>query len=375
MALAHSRENLTLEFGDDILPPCFNSFLHDRNNVTIDSPQLDLLKLEPCRQRQFVYEKYEFCETELDRNLTEEFRNENIIKEEECEGRRGKFSSTQDIMISPIISSQDLQFINETDNRFKSILPTTHDIDADDMQLKGKYFQDSHSFSKKQDVLTSNNNNNLKLDERKNVFFSEFASSTITALCSDENQFSSKDSSPSGIASFTWNDNDSNNRHDSKKNDSMRHKKSKLDYTRNRQLYMEERVKDFSKQDERYFKQALTLLEKEEDLCSTNPLDQSYIDLQMQEAIKRERKKLRNRLAASKCRRKKLEREAQLEVRVSQLQKRKEDLILMAQSLRNQVTNLKQEAIEHINAGCQINVSIIPSQNQLYICGKNIDQL
>lgn len=365
MALTHSREDLTLDFGDDILPPCFNSFLHDRDNMILDSPKLDLLKLEPCRQRQIVYEKYEFGETEIHGNLTDEFSNENIIKEEGYEARRCKF--TQDIMISPIISSQDLQFINETDNRFKSILPNTRDIsiDADEMQLEGKYFQEDQSFSRKEDVSISNNNNNLKLDARKNVFFSEFASST--ARCSDENQFSSKDSSPSGIASFTWNDNDSNNRHYSKKNDSMRRKKSKLDFTRNRQLYMEERVKDFSKQNERYFKQALTLLEKEEDLCSTNPLDQPYVDLQMQEAIKRERKKLKNRLAASKCRRKKLEREAQLEVRVSQLQKRKEDLLLMTQSLRNQVTNLKQEAIEHINAGCPINLSIIPSQNQLYI--------
>ncbi|EDO34371.1 predicted protein, partial [Nematostella vectensis] len=78
------------------------------------------------------------------------------------------------------------------------------------------------------------------------------------------------------------------------------------------------------------------------------------IDLELQEIVKRERKKQKNRVAASKCRRKKLEREAQLEVRVQQLKEKSIELNAVASALRQQVGELKQRVLEHVAFGCQL---------------------
>merc|ERR1719435_736192 len=56
-----------------------------------------------------------------------------------------------------------------------------------------------------------------------------------------------------------------------------------------------------------------------ESMLSPNNSGMSPIDMESQEKIKLERKRLRNRLAASKCRKRKLERISQLDERVAQL--------------------------------------------------------
>lgn len=61
------------------------------------------------------------------------------------------------------------------------------------------------------------------------------------------------------------------------------------------------------------------------------------IDMQDQERIKLERKRLRNRIAASKCRRKKLDRIATLEEKVSQLKGENSELSTVVTKLRQQV--------------------------------------
>ena len=78
------------------------------------------------------------------------------------------------------------------------------------------------------------------------------------------------------------------------------------------------------------------------------------IDLQVQEIVKRERKKQKNRVAASKCRKKKLEREAQLEIKVQQLRERNIELSTLAGALKNQLSDLKQHVMEHIACGCHV---------------------
>ncbi|XP_031552926.1 transcription factor AP-1-like [Actinia tenebrosa] len=85
-----------------------------------------------------------------------------------------------------------------------------------------------------------------------------------------------------------------------------------------------------------------------------NVLPLPPIDLELQEIVKRERKKQKNRVAASKCRRKKLEREAQLEVRVQQLKEKNIELNAVASALRQQVGELKQRVLEHVAFGCQL---------------------
>lgn len=85
-----------------------------------------------------------------------------------------------------------------------------------------------------------------------------------------------------------------------------------------------------------------------------NVLPLPPIDLELQEIVKRERKKQKNRVAASKCRRKKLEREAQLEVRVQQLKEKNIELNAIASALRQQAGELKQRVLEHVAFGCQL---------------------
>lgn len=78
------------------------------------------------------------------------------------------------------------------------------------------------------------------------------------------------------------------------------------------------------------------------------------IDLELQEAVKSERKKQRNRMAASKCRRRKLEKEAELEKKVSELKDINSDLQNEALALRKQICQLKEQVMTHINGGCKV---------------------
>lgn len=80
------------------------------------------------------------------------------------------------------------------------------------------------------------------------------------------------------------------------------------------------------------------------------------IDMHDQERIKLERKRQRNRVAASKCRRRKLERISKLEDRVKILKVENGELNSVLMNLKNHVFQLKQQVIEHHNAGCHISV-------------------
>ena len=95
--------------------------------------------------------------------------------------------------------------------------------------------------------------------------------------------------------------------------------------------------------------------EQPENLSSTAPV--SPIDMEVQESAKLERKRARNRLAASKCRKRKLERIAHLDDRVNVLKEENADLAAVVKRLKAAVCDLKQEVMEHVNNGCQIMVS------------------
>ncbi|KAJ1205410.1 hypothetical protein NDU88_000845 [Pleurodeles waltl] len=87
-----------------------------------------------------------------------------------------------------------------------------------------------------------------------------------------------------------------------------------------------------------------------------SPPSLSPMDPEAQERIKAERKRLRNRIAASKCRKRKLERIARLEEKVKVLKSQNSDLASTASLLREQVTQLKQKVLTHVTSGCQIAV-------------------
>merc|ERR1712223_2298859 len=85
------------------------------------------------------------------------------------------------------------------------------------------------------------------------------------------------------------------------------------------------------------------------------------INMESQEKIKLERKRMRNRLAASKCRKRKLERISQLELKVKDLKGENSELYNVVKNLKQSVANLKQEVIDHCNSGCQINGDVLNS--------------
>ncbi|XP_041647168.1 transcription factor jun-D-like [Cheilinus undulatus] len=80
----------------------------------------------------------------------------------------------------------------------------------------------------------------------------------------------------------------------------------------------------------------------------------SPIDIDSQERMKAERKRLRNRIAASKCRMRKLERISRLEDKVKTLKSQNTDLASTASQLREQVAQLKEKVLTHVNSGCQL---------------------
>ncbi|KAM6218677.1 transcription factor JunB [Rhynchocyon petersi] len=80
----------------------------------------------------------------------------------------------------------------------------------------------------------------------------------------------------------------------------------------------------------------------------------SPINMEDQERIKVERKRLRNRLAATKCRKRKLERIARLEDKVKTLKAENAGLSNTAGLLREQVAQLKQKVMTHVSNGCQL---------------------
>jgi len=94
-----------------------------------------------------------------------------------------------------------------------------------------------------------------------------------------------------------------------------------------------------------------------ESMLSPNTSGMSPIDMESQEKIKLERKRLRNRLAASKCRKRKLERISQLDERVAQLKTENSDLAAVVKKMKSSVAVLKQEVMEHVSSGCEIRMT------------------
>merc|ERR1719170_135260 len=85
-----------------------------------------------------------------------------------------------------------------------------------------------------------------------------------------------------------------------------------------------------------------------ESMLSPNNAGMSPIDMESQEKIKLERKRLRKR---------KLERISQLDERVAQLKTENADLAAVVKKMKSSVASLKQEVMDHVNSGCEIRMS------------------
>jgi len=90
---------------------------------------------------------------------------------------------------------------------------------------------------------------------------------------------------------------------------------------------------------------------------SSNVIDIKPIDMVEQETEKLERKRARNRQAATRCRNRKLERISRLEERVAELKAQNGQLMQSAASLRDEVCRLKRGINEHTRRGCQVMIS------------------
>ncbi|CAB3373355.1 Hypothetical predicted protein [Cloeon dipterum] len=94
---------------------------------------------------------------------------------------------------------------------------------------------------------------------------------------------------------------------------------------------------------------------KEEPLSlSGNTPPMSPIDMDNQVHLKLERKRQRNRIAASKCRKRKLERITKLQVKVDHLKGENSELSIVINRLKEHVCKLKEQVMEHVKSGCQI---------------------
>lgn len=91
-------------------------------------------------------------------------------------------------------------------------------------------------------------------------------------------------------------------------------------------------------------------------ISSSPPL--SPVDMEYQERIKLERKRQRNRLAASKCRSRKLERISKLEEKVKCLKNENADLGSAVNQLKEHVGLLKVEVMRHVSAGCVLRLGV-----------------
>jgi transcription factor AP-1 len=100
--------------------------------------------------------------------------------------------------------------------------------------------------------------------------------------------------------------------------------------------------------------QQITIKDEPQTVPNSPPL--SPIDMESQEKIKLERKRQRNRVAASKCRKRKLERISKLEDKVKDLKGENLELGSVVKQLKEHVFTLKQQVIDHIRTGCNIPV-------------------
>ena len=85
---------------------------------------------------------------------------------------------------------------------------------------------------------------------------------------------------------------------------------------------------------------------------STSGHTATPLNMANQSKMKQERKRERNRLAAAKCRMRKLERIAQLEERVKELKEQNAALADTGLHLRGDLASLKQELVNHLQSGC-----------------------
>ena len=338
-----SRNELRLELNNDILPPCFNSLMNPAPNHSpiLASPDINLLKLASPELENLIMAQGSINSCD-DLMIKEELEHNNGLLQSRMSlsPKRG-FRSYEDMKIkshinavSPIISAQDLHFITETNKALVSLLPPKPNDTAPDLLIGNELDFQSDFLEPLQQVpnvsgydesfLSPTNNNNNNNKHRNTETYSEDETKSVSSFYEVIEE----------------------------------HVRNQQMYKRNKINISQEVLDNYVPEDQDLIKR---YIQDDNDHLPLPP-----INLEIQEIIKRERKKLKNRVAASKCRKKKLAREAQLEINVNHLKERSIELSSIAHALRNQATELKQRIIDHMSAGCNISLNLQNHQNNSF---------
>ncbi len=336
-----SRDALTLKLEADPIPECLETFLENGgHSPLLGSPEMNLLKLGSPE-----LEKLIMTQPNEEGCPASSYKNPNTHSTKSS--TNSKYSKNA---ISPLISVDDLQFITETNQALESILPRSYTGSQIEPENRSSVAYEIDNFLEPlQQVPESHISDPALKVNRKRSISQRSNQQTYTKprnLNASGQREKPREAFQTDSNSQTLGEN-----FDKSEGDSIFER-----FSNNEQLYENNTaflydVNQPTMVSNQFRQPPNTGLEKEQNSAfSLLPLPP--IDLEVQEIVKRERKKLKNRVAASKCRKKKLEREAQLEVRVQHLKDKNIELNALANALRQQATELKQRIMEHINSGC-----------------------
>lgn len=334
-----NRDTLSLKLEPEPLPECLGTLLGGSGHSPIlGSPDMNLLKLEsPELERLIMNQPSEdMCSGSSYRNFTTSTLTHRDIA---CSKSSKAFS--------PLISADDLQFITETNQALESILPRSHFPKGNNMD-SFQHIAEMESFLEPLQQVPDSDLSSMKMapEKRTNNPNSNHHQhhQAFKRQAEHDNAVRSQENYRFASCSPIFRD---------------RHNNSECKTT---SIY-----ERFSNADNVYDNNASYVYDLSQPTMVSSRFNQPSglekdpqfsmlplppIDLEVQEIVKRERKKLKNRVAASKCRKKKLEREAQLEVRVQHLKDKNIELNALSNALRQQATELKQRIMEHMSSGC-----------------------
>ena len=336
-----TRDTLNLKLEPDPIPECLSQALDAPGHSPIlGSPELNLLKLgSPELERLIMAQQ---GDNGIHAPVPQRGSSTpSLMSQLEMNSNRNSSK-----LISPIISNDDFQFITETNQALEAILPRSSPRES------GVYNETNHlMFRESMPLLEPLQRVPDEQDaERPLRMKSNMESDAVHSRQNYTRKHEGHDkrerlqgtsSSPESILHENTEQGDANSMYE-------RMAKAERMFDSNGSF-----VYDLSQPSmvSNHYSQQQQHLEKDNS-TGLSILPMPPIDLEVQEIVKRERKKLKNRVAASKCRKKKLEREAQLEVRVQHLKEKNIELNALANALRQQAGELKQRIMEHMNSGC-----------------------
>ena len=324
--LEFDRNELRLELNDDILPPCFNTLLNQQPELSqqprsplLTSPETDLLKLGSPEFETFI--------------ALQDQRDKNIINSKTKNGNMKEYCRSKRFSTESPVTARDPLFVSGGNKQYLPPLlgnerrsPTI--VFESDVDFKSSFIEPLQQVPTLDN--TQLNNNNIKAAVER-YFPNDKSLKYGNVITSDSRNVKSETADVRFL---------------NEADHSLKQKDTEVKYNLSKEM-----LKEYSDYEQELIKAYLTIDP------NTDPQNLPPINLELQEVVKRERKKLKNRVAASKCRRKKLEREAQLEVKVSHLKDRSVELNTILNALRREALDLKQRLIQHIDAGCSLELS------------------